>query len=64
MQHRMDQKIYEKMMADFIVEQTALNRSYKDLADVQNHFRNWVRKKVQDNPNIVRSQNSPNGGQL
>jgi|LauGreDrversion4_2_1035121.scaffolds.fasta_scaffold01030_15 hypothetical protein len=64
MQHRMDQKIYEKLMADFIVEQTALNRTYKDLADVQNHFRNWVRKKVQDNPNILRSQNSPNGGQL
>jgi hypothetical protein len=58
MQSRMDQKIYYKMLSDFIIEQTALNRTYKDLADVQNHFRNWVRKKIQDNPNMGRTSDA------
>lgn len=66
MQHRMDISIYDQMMSDFIVEQTALNRTYKDLADCQNHFRNWVRKKIQDNPSVLRSNNQSqtDGGRL
>jgi len=58
MQSRMDQNVYYKMLSEFIIEQTALSRNYKDLADVQNHFRNWVRKKIQDNPNVTRSSDA------
>lgn len=62
MQNRIDESVYEKLMAEFILEQTAMNRTYKDLPDIQNHFRNWSRKKIQDNPMIGRTHQD--GGRL
>ena len=47
MQQRIQEHQYFALLDAFFVEQTALQRTYKDIAEVNNHFRNWVKKQAE-----------------
>lgn len=47
MQQRIPEHQYWRLLETFFDEQTALQRTYKDIAEVNNHFRNWVKKQAE-----------------
>lgn len=46
MQNRISVERCNQMMDQFFKEQIAVNRNYKDIADVNNHCRNWIKSQL------------------
>ena len=46
MQNRISIEKCNQLMDQFFKEQMAVNRNYKDMADVNNHCRNWIKSQL------------------
>lgn len=45
MQLRINQTQYAEWLSNFFIEQGAIQRTYKDISEVNNHVRNWFTKQ-------------------
>jgi hypothetical protein len=43
MQNRISQIQYNQLLEEFCLEQMALQRTYKEISEVNSHFRNWAK---------------------
>lgn len=50
MQNRINKQQYNSLLESFILEQSVLNRTYKDNSDVFQHWKNWIKVFLQINP--------------
>jgi hypothetical protein len=57
MQNRISQIQYLQLLEDFYLEQTALQRTYKEISEVNSHFRNWTKINA---PKLKSSSNTTN----
>jgi hypothetical protein len=55
MQNRINKQQYNSLLETFILEQSVLNRTYKENSDVFQHWKNWIKVHLQINPFVNNS---------
>ena len=55
MQNRINKQQYNGLLETFILEQSVINRTYKENSDVFQHWKNWIKVHLQINPFVNNS---------